>query len=428
MLPRLESVFRDISFATRLWRRNKLVTGAALVSLSLAVGACTAAFSLIDALILRTLPVDDPRSLIYVALRTPAETGDGLSFNYPLFREMRGASSAQVRLFALSDQAKRDAVFDDNGHAEKVYGQWVSGDAFAILGVQPALGRMLASTDDINPGQHPVAVLSYDFWTRRFDRNPDVLGRWVTIREKPLQIVGVAAKGFTGVEPGLMTDIWAPTMMWDDRAISDPDTRWFRIWGRIQTGVAEVQARTVLQTVFGRFAREQAARRSEESRERLDQLLNTRVHLRSAATGPSGLRETFARALWVLGAIAALVLLIACMNVASLLVARAAARQREMALRASIGGRRGRLIQQALIESGLLAFTACALGAFFSAVATPKLVSMISTSATTVRLDVRPDWRVLVFLSAMGILVTFGTSSDWRPPCTPRPPRRQGTR
>ena len=224
---------------------------------------------------------------------------------------MRAASSRQVRLFALSDQAKRDAVFDDSGQVEKVYGQWVSGDAFAILGVKPALGRVLASTDDINPGQHPVAVLSYDFWTRRFGRNPDVLGRWVTIREKPLQIVGVAAKGFTGVEPGIMTDVWAPTMMWDDRAIADPDTRWFRIWGRMQAGVAQEQARTVLQTVFSRFAREQAARRPEESPDRLNQLLNTRVHLRSAATGPSGLREDFARALWVLGAIAALVLLVA---------------------------------------------------------------------------------------------------------------------
>ena len=140
---------------------------------------------------------------------------------------MRAASGRQVRLFALSDQRKQDAVFDDGGHVEKVYGQWVSGDAFAILGVKPALGRVLASTDDINPGQHPVAVLSYDFWTRRFGRNPDVLGRWVTIREKPLQIVGVAAKGFTGVAPGVMTDVWAPTMMWDDRMISDPGTRWF---------------------------------------------------------------------------------------------------------------------------------------------------------------------------------------------------------
>ena len=407
LFPRLESILRDVSFAARLWRRNKLVTGAALVSLSLAIGACTAAFSLIDALILRTLPVDEPQSLIYVALRTPAQSHDGLSFNYPLFREMRAATSGHFRLFALSDQGKRDAVFDDNRHVEKVYGQWVSGDAFAILGVKPALGRMLASTDDRHPGQHPVAVLSYDFWTRRFGRNPDVLGRWVTIREKPLQIVGVAANGFTGVEPGIMTDIWAPMMMWDDRAISDPDTRWFRIWGRIQPGVPEEQARTVLQTVFSRFAGEQVARRPEESRERHDRLLNTRVHLRSAATGPSGLRENFARALWVLGAIAGLVLLIASMNVASLLVARAAARQREMAVRASIGAGRGRLIQQALIESLLLAFTGCALGGLLSAVATPKLVSMISTSATTVRLDVRPDWRVFVFLGALGLVVTF---------------------
>ena len=407
LLPRIESIFRDVSFALRMWRRNKLATGAALVSLSLAIGACTAAFSLIDAVILRTLPVDDPQTLIYVALRSPAEARDGLSFNYPLFREMRAASSGQVRLFAVSDQARHDAVFDDSGQVEKVYGQWVSGDTFAILGVKPALGRVLASTDDINPGQHPVAVLSYDFWTRRFASNPDVLGRWVTIREKPLQIVGVAAKGFTGVEPGIMTDVWAPTMMWADRAISDPDTRWFRIWGRMQAGVAQEQVNTVLQSVFASFARDQVARRPEESGDRLQQFLQTRVHLRSAATGISGLRESFARALWVLGALAALVLLVASMNVASLLVARAAARQREMALRASIGAGRGRLIQQALIESGLLALASCALGAIFSVVATPKIVSMTSAAAANVRLEVGPDWRVFVFLGGIGVLVTF---------------------
>jgi len=407
LLPRLDAILRDVTFAIRLWRRNKLVVGAALVSLSLAIGACTAAFSLIDAVILRTLPVDDPSSLIYVALRAPDEPRDALSFNYPLFREMRAASARQVRLFAVSDQAKREAAFDDTAYAEKVYAQWVSGDAFAILNVKPALGRVLASTDDINPGQHPVAVLSYDFWRRRFGGNPAVLGRWVTIREKTLQIVGVAARGFTGVEPGIMTDVWAPTMMWDDRAIADPDTRWFRTWGRIQPGVADEQVRTVLQTIFTTFAREKVALRPEESQDRLNRLLNTRVHLRSAATGPSGLRQNFAVALWTLAAIAALVLLIAAMNVASLLVARAAARQREMALRAAIGAGRGRLIQQALIESGLLALASCVLGALLSIVVTPRLVSMISTSGTTVRLDVQPDWRVLAFLGAMAVFVTF---------------------
>ena len=124
LLPRIESMLRDVSFALRMWRRNKLATAAALVSLSLAIGACNAAFSLIDALILRALPVDDPQTLIYVVLRGPTDARDSLSFNYPLFREMRAAGPQQVRLFAVSDQARRDAVFDDSGPIEKVYGQW----------------------------------------------------------------------------------------------------------------------------------------------------------------------------------------------------------------------------------------------------------------------------------------------------------------
>ena len=316
LLPRLESILRDVGFGLRLCLRNKTVTAAAVLSLSLAIGACTAAFSLIDALILRPLPVTDPQSLTYIALRVPGATQDGLSFNYPLFAQLRDASRAQVRLFALSDQSRGDATFDRSGQPEMVYGQWISGDALAILGVKPALGRMLAPSDDLQPGQHPVAVLSYDFWTRRFGRDPAVLGRWVTIRDKPLQIVGVAERGFTGVEPGIMTDIWAPTMMWGDRAISDSGTRWFRIWGRMQPGVMREQALPVLQTVFTTFRREQTAMFTAESRDRIEQFINTRVHLRSAANGPSGLRQDFEGALWVLAAVAMLVLLTACANVA----------------------------------------------------------------------------------------------------------------
>ena len=235
---RLESILLDVNFALRLWRRNKTVTAAALISLSLAVGACAAAFSLVDALILRSLPVSDPASLIYVAQRAPGDREDGLSFNYPLFNSMRDATRAQVRLFAMSDQRRGPATFDGSGEPDRVYGQWVSGDALDILGVKPAIGRLLTPSDDVHPGQHPVAVLSHEFWRRRFASDPQVIGRWVTIRDKSLQIVGVAEAGFTGVEPGIMTDLWAPTMMWDDAAISDASTRWFRIWGRMQPDTA----------------------------------------------------------------------------------------------------------------------------------------------------------------------------------------------
>ncbi len=204
-----------------------------------------------------------------------------------------------------------------------------------------------------------------------------------------------------------MTDLWAPTMMWDDRAISDPGTRWFRIWGRLQDGVASEQAQAMLQTVVSRFRREQAATRRAESRDRIEQFINTRVYLRPAANGPSALREEFERALWVLAGIAVLVLLIACANVASLQVARAASRGREMALRVAIGAGRGRLVQQVLIESGLLALASCTLGAVLAMVTAPRIVSMLSTSRTVLQLDLQVDWRLLTFLAGAGTCVTF---------------------
>jgi predicted permease len=405
ILP-LDSIVRDIGYGVRLCRRHKIVTATAILSLSLAIGACTAAFSLIDALILRPLPVDDPQTLIYLGVRGPGDTQDGLSFNYPLFGDLRAAGRPFVSLFALSDQDPEDAAFDDGGEPEKVYAQWISGDALPVLGVSPAAGRLLAAADDEQPGQHPVAVLSHDFWMRRFGRSPDVLGRWVTIRGKALQIVGVAQQGFTGVEPGIRTDLWAPTMMWDDQAISDPHMRWFRVWGRVHRGVEREQVQTVLQTVLTRFLREQAAARPQESRERLEQIVAARLNLRSAAKGPSALRNDFARALSMLAGVTLLVLLIASSNVASLLIARAAARQREMALRVAIGAGRGRLVQQVLVESGLLALASCVLGALLAMATAPRIVTLLSTSRTPVHLDVQVDWRLLIFLAGAGTLIT----------------------
>jgi hypothetical protein len=201
MSARLESIVRDVRFGLRLFRKYPSVAAAAILSLSLTIGACTGAFSLINALILRPLPVADPQSLVYAVYRPPGDAEDSASFNYPLFERMRAASGAQIQLFDMSYSMRRDAVFDDAaGQSERIYAQWISGDAFTILGVRSALGRLLAASDDRTPSQHPVAVISYDFWQRRFGGNPAVLGRWVTVREKALQIIGVT-------EPGLRVEL-----------------------------------------------------------------------------------------------------------------------------------------------------------------------------------------------------------------------------
>jgi len=407
--PRLESILMDIAFGLRLCRKNTIVTAAAVVSLSLGIGACTAAFSLIDALILRPLQVNDPERLVYAVYLSPGDPDDRAFFNYPLFERMREASRSQVQLFGMSFQSRQDAMFDDaGGQPEKVYPQWISGAALPLLGIKPALGRLLTGSDDLKPGQHPVAVLSYDFWSRRFGRNPGVLGRWVTVREKQLQIVGVAEKGFTGVEPGIHTDLWVPNMMWEGAALASPGWSWFRIWGRLQPGATADQARAILQTVYTNFRRERASgMRADVPRDSVERFIQTPFYLRSAAKGPSGLRQSFERPMWVLGIIAVLVLLIACSNVASLLIARAAARDREMALRLSIGAGRGRLIQQMLIESALLSIASCLLGVLLASQAGPLITDMLSTSQSVVRLDLRLDWRVLCFLTAAGSLTTF---------------------
>jgi len=416
--PRLDSMLLDVVFGLRLCRKNATVTAAAVISLSLAIGACTAAFSLIDALILRPLPVNDPDRLVYAVYRIPTDPDENAFFSYPLFERMRAAGKAEVQLFGMSHQGRSTAIFDDSGgQTEKVYAQWVSGTAFGILGITPALGRVLSESDDLRPGQHPVAVLSHDFWSRRFGRDSSVLGRWVTIRQKQLQIVGVAAPSFTGAEPGIMTDLWAPAMMWDDDSIVEPGWTWLRVWGRLLPGKTGDQAQAALQPVFTDFQRERSSHLpADEPRDRLEAFSNAPLLLRSAANGPSGLRKNFERPLWVLAVIAVLVVLIACSNVASLLIARAVTRDREMALRVSIGAGRGRLIQQTLIESMILSIASCLGGAILASVAGPTIVDMLSTSIRAVRLDLRLDWRVLGFLTAAGCVTTvlFGLAPAWR--------------
>lgn len=282
------------------------MAAAAVVSLSPALGACIAAFSLVDALILRPLPVREPDQLIYLTM--PADEPDQRErdgFNYPLFERLREASRAHVELFGMSRQVMQSAVLDGSGHNEKVRTQFVSGNAFDVLGVRPAAGRLITVQNDRRPGEQPVAVVSHGFWMRRFGGDPRAVGRWLTLEGSPagplqLQVIGAAQERFTGVEPGRPTDIWLRNMMYDAEALGQPWWNWFRIFGRMKEDIAVAQAQGVLQAAFTSFRRETVSASGfgpVESREKVARFVRTPLHVRSAANGPSPLRQEFERPL-----------------------------------------------------------------------------------------------------------------------------------
>jgi putative ABC transport system permease protein len=410
LLPWLDSLVRDLRMGGRMLRKHPAVTLAAVLSLSLALGASVAAFSLVDALILRPLPVHHPEQLIYVTYRTNAsDVRDSETYNDPTFVRLRNAGRGYVDLFAISTQVIRPVTFSGASDNERLRTQYVSGDVFERLGVRASEGRVILPQDDTAPGASDVAVLSHAFWLRRFGGDRGMIGRSFTLEGRQFEIVGIAEPTFNGVEPGRPTDVWMPYASYSARAFGNFDFNWFRIMGRVRDGVRVEQAQSVVQAAFTSVRRERAPyagagpQGSPEMRERY---INARLLLRSAANGPSPLRFEFQRSLWILSGIAALVLLIAGSNVANLFLARSVAREREMALRLSIGAGRGRLIQQMLIESALVAGAACALGLLFAAGTAPTVVNMLAPADDPVYLDLRLDWRLLAVAAALTTLTT----------------------
>ncbi len=304
-------------------------------------------------------------------------------------------------------------VVEAGADAEPVRAQSISGNGFPVLGIRPALGRL--PDDD----RRPVAVLGYDYWMRRFGGSTSAIGRWITVAGKPYQIDAVAPQGFSGLEPGLLTDVWVPlAAAADDRALHNPAGQWLAIWGRPHTGVRPEQIGAMLQPLFATF-RAEVARKYEgrASADELQTFAKAGLLVKPAATGHTSLfRGQFERPLWILGMVAGLVLLICCTNLANLFAARAAAREREMALRAAIGAGRLRLIRQVLAEGVLVASAACVLGLIFSAAAAPMIVNRLAPSTYPAYLDLRFDGRVLAFVAGLGgiTVLLFGLIPVWR--------------
>ncbi len=408
----LESLVADVRFGWRQLCRNKVTSLAAVLSLALAIGSCVGAFRLIDALLWQPLPIAGSSRLYVLSREMTGLYGKPAEDRYwatPDFNLMRDAVKDQADLIAISDADRTDITWSIDEDMEKAHVAFVSGNMFPLFGLEPALGRLLAPSDDRGPGLAPYAVLSWDYWNHRFAGDPQVLGRSLHIGDQTLEIIGVGPREFTGTEKGTVTDIFLPLGM-NGLATQDRAT-WHRIFLMLKPGVNPATAleplRQHLSAVSRAFELQCSTCLRGMTQASISRFLNKTLIFYPAGAGISDLQKDYRRLLSVLGLLVALVLLIACVNVANMMTAQAAARAQEMALRISIGAGRRRLVQLILCQSAVLALLASVLGALFAAWSAPFVLSLVNPPDDPARLALPADWRVLLFGFGLIILVVL---------------------
>jgi predicted permease len=413
----MTSPLPDIRYALRAWGKSPGFTLIAVASIGLGIGVTTAIFTLVDQVLLRRLPVKSPQELVQVTFegsRYGSNWGDGTELSYPMYAAIRDGNdvfSGMFSRFGYSFQV------GESVQPERVAGELVSGTYFPVLGVDPAHGRLLGEDDDRVPGGHPVAVLSHAFWSSRFGSDPAAVGRTLVVNGRTYTIVGVTQPGFEGIELGRQTQVFVPLAMkaqvtpgWN--GLDDRLRRWIRVFGRLRPGLTPEQARASLEPLFrGQLdldlADREFANATPISRQRY---LENRLTLLPGAHGRSNFRSSMSTPLWVLMGTAAGVLLIACANVANLLLARGAARSREMAVRLALGATRGRLVRQLLAESLLLSLAGGLVGLALAAFAAPLVLAFFVDPEGPSPVSTSPDLRILAFTALLSTLtgVLFG--------------------
>jgi predicted permease len=406
----LETLWRDVRYGARQLRSNPLFTTIAVLSLALGIGANTAVFTLLDQLVLRLLPVQDPERLVMIWSTSP-HFGNNIGprvASYPMYQDFQ--HRAEAFEFVLCRFETPSSVTVD-GSTERVNAELVSGNYFQALRIGPAVGRVFSpEADDRMYKGHPSVVLSHQYWLNRFAGDPKVVGKKILVNNYPMEIVGVSAAGFAGLDPARSPDIRVPIQMTplmtpgrDD--LGNRRSQWVQMFARMKPGYTVESTRASLQPLFHQILQQEvgepALRRiSQHDR---DRFLKRTALVEKAANGYSGLRQQYSTALIVLMCMAGLILVIACSNVASLLIARAVARQKEMAVRLAIGAGRKTLIRQLLVESVLLSLAGAALGLALSVAATRGLLSMLPASGATLMLRAEPDARILLFSIGMAL-------------------------
>jgi putative ABC transport system permease protein len=418
------NLWQDIRFGARVLAKNPAFTAIAVLTLALGIGANTAIFSLINQILLRRLPVPNPTELVVLHAPGPvtghvSDDGDySESFSYLMYKNLRDSTS---RLCNMLARYNFDASIADHGKTERATGELVSGNYFEALGVGPAIGRVFTMDDDRVPGGHPLVVLSHSYWSRHFGGDPAVLNKSLLVNNVEMTVIGVARDGFSGVQVGKSPDVFVPLMMTavmtqQRDTLEGWNNYWMKVLARRKPGVSNEQLTAALNTYYHPLLEQQLVTIKGWNDQKRQAFLNKKIALTPGSRGRLVAQRDAGGPLTAMFAMVALVLLIACTNVANLLLARGAARNREFAIRGALGATRGRIVRQLLIESLLCAAGGGLLGVLLGSWLIGILTAMVVDNAGISGLVPRLDSTVLAFAGAATFFsgILFGVLPAWR--------------
>ncbi|HEX3119635.1 MAG TPA: ABC transporter permease, partial [Candidatus Acidoferrum sp.] len=420
----MHTLWQDIRFGIRVLGKNLGFTVIAVVTLALGIGANTAIFSLMDQILLRRLPVRNPSELVVLhdpgpkTGRVSSDGDDADSFSYPMYKGLRDGAAKAIALIA---RGSAEASLASQGQTERGRLELVTGNYFDVLGVTPAIGRVFSPQDDKSPGGDQLAVITYNYWTRHFAGDPGVLNKTILVNNVPMTIVGVSRNGFTGVQIGQSPDVFVPMSMakqmtFDDTALDGWKDYWMKVLGRRAPGVSDAQARQALNDAYHPLLQENLTKITGFNEQKRQAFLSKQIVIDPGARGRTITQRDSGPQLYVLFAMVALVLLIACTNVANLLLARGATRQREFAIRSAMGASRGRLVRQLVIESMLCAIAGGVIGIALGSWLISELVPIVVANAQIDDLKAQLNSTVLLYAIGATLLsgIFFGVLPAWR--------------